>query len=464
MLESYKARVTELEQKISQISETFDNFYDTAFKSNLNSTHPALSSYLDEMHDILKLTDHQRKKSTTTSQASTKTDKTVFRSRRTQRICEPDPGMIFGYDISGELKTNDVNEANKAEEQHSETLEENGSHRLHAVGIEANNGTIVGRSQDGYDIERPFGNYFKYTNCFRESTFFRRLHRYCLEYAFLLYIDPRSPPRTIYRVFRLVPCIRDREKMYPFFKALVHGNIKGRLEPSGLPFYTIGGAGTHYPIKDNLGNPIYPSKMRLPRRILHVLPTGDDISGHNNVSPECLETFGLGGQWFNCTDVEGYLREQGVNLEGSSVFAEVYDSTVRHSPAKGNCATQKQKDIEDDSHISKSYNASTRSPILQRPTKRVRFDDPQEDIPSPSQLSFEDTQMRTPLQQTYRSILDIESFFNRKFNDLIRASVHHQVNVLGLLRGVVILGRAPGFRRNDVEDAFKRSLLRQQSF
>ncbi|GAD95384.1 conserved hypothetical protein [Paecilomyces variotii No. 5] len=464
IVEGYKTRVTELEQDIGHISETFDQLYDAAVKSNLVSTHQTLCSYLDQLRGILESTGHQRKRAAPTTQGSGRSDKTISQSARARRIGELRPSMIFGYDVSGELKSDDVNETDEIETQNSASLEDNGSCGLRTVGTKASDEMMVGRPQGGYDIERPFGNYFKYTNCFREPTFSRRLHRYCLEYAFLLFIDPRSSPPTVYRVFRLVPCIRAKEKMYPFFKALVHGNVKDRLEVTGLPFYTIGGAGTHYPLKDNLGNPIYPSQMRLPRRILCVLPTGEDMRGHNDVSSEHLETFGLGGQWFNCTDVEGYLREQGVHFEGSSLFAEVYDTGVRPSDGN-NRATQNHKaTAEGLSQIVISHNSSTHSPVLQTPTKHVRFDDSQEGISSKSQLSCEDTQKRTPLQQACRTILDIESFFNRKFKGLDNSSVHHQVNLSGLLRGVVILGRAPGFRRTDVEDAFKRSLLRQQPF
>jgi hypothetical protein len=33
-----------------------------------------------------------------------------------------------------------------------------------------------------------------------------------------------------------------------------------------------------------------------------------------------LELCGFGGQWFDCRDVEGYLREKGVDLDGPGSF------------------------------------------------------------------------------------------------------------------------------------------------
>jgi hypothetical protein len=115
----------------------------------------------------------------------------------------------------------------------------------------------------------------------------------------------------------LVSCIRDREKTYPYFKRLVTGGIGDELELPGLPFYCIGGAGTHYPPKDEFGNAIYPSNRRMPRRILGSTAIAERfLDGDTDFNQQkVLETFGLGGQWFDCRDVEGYLSERGVSMK-----------------------------------------------------------------------------------------------------------------------------------------------------
>ncbi|GKZ45189.1 hypothetical protein AbraIFM66951_007777 [Aspergillus brasiliensis] len=89
-----------------------------------------------------------------------------------------------------------------------------------------------------------------YTYSFQEPRFARQLHRYTLEHAYRLFTDPRSNPSTIYRVFRLVPCIRDPQKTQPRFKQLLMGGCDDPLEVPGLPFYGVGGAGTHFPGED----------------------------------------------------------------------------------------------------------------------------------------------------------------------------------------------------------------------
>lgn len=158
-----------------------------------------------------------------------------------------------------------------------------------------------------------------------ESSFTRRLKRLSLEHAFRIFSDPHSNPYEVFQVFRLVPCFREREKMYPYFKNLVTLDCSHPLEILSLPFYGVGGAGTHYPDLNEASDPIYPPKMRLPRRILGILPTAErsDILDIDRAQPNPLELCGFGGDWFDCRDVEGYLREKGVDMDNSTVFPTI---------------------------------------------------------------------------------------------------------------------------------------------
>ncbi|KAL4978708.1 hypothetical protein BDW66DRAFT_157933 [Aspergillus desertorum] len=197
----------------------------------------------------------------------------------------------------------------------------------------------------------------QYTYAFQEVRFARQLQRPC----------------EIYRIFRLVPCVRDREKTQPRFRQLLMGGCTESLEVPSLPFYSIGGAGTHFPDVDEEGNAIYPVNSRMPRRVLGVLPWAE--LGAKGIE-EALQAHGLGGEWFDSRDVEGYLRLHGVDVNGGLFPMQ---------------------------HISSGA------------AERVG-------------------------SQSY--ILDVEGFFSR------------------LLFGVVILGRAPGFKQTDVKRALQASVKR----
>ncbi|KAF9886723.1 hypothetical protein FE257_011100 [Aspergillus nanangensis] len=201
------------------------------------------------------------------------------------------------------------------------------------------------------------------TYAFQEVRFARQLQRYCLEHAYRLFTESHSDPREIHRVFRLVPCVRAPSKTQPRFRDLLMGGRTDSLEVSGLPFYSIGGAGTHFPDLDKEGNAIYPANSRMPRRILGTLPYVQE--GAMGIE-HALEAYGLGGEWFDSRDVEGYLSLHGVNINGGL------------------------------------------TPTLHIPREAAE----------------------NSVGQPY--IVDIEGFFSR------------------LLSGLVILGRAPGFRKTDV--------------
>ncbi|KAH8426543.1 bZIP transcription factor [Aspergillus melleus] len=252
-----------------------------------------------------------------------------------------------------------------------------------------------------------------------ERTFTRHLHRLSLEYAFHLFSDASSPPLKIYQVFRLVPCIRDKSKMDPYFRRLVSASIDEPLELHTLPFYCVGGAGTHYPALDRSGRAVYPENRRLPRRVLGGLSVDDGVGlarkgagggkrrrdgGKDEEGEErWLQAYGLGGAWFDCRDVEGYLKEMGVMLDGG-LFPEVRSE---RTAGEGN-----------DSDAAEQLQASLLNSVQ---TGSVR------DVDEFS-------------SKRGQRILDIDSFLSK------------------LLRGLVILGRAPGFRRNDVVSAFHSAL------
>ncbi|PLN77791.1 hypothetical protein BDW42DRAFT_187808 [Aspergillus taichungensis] len=341
-LQETQQRVVLLETKLQRIDELLSD-YRAALVSELQDSHPLVTDF-DKVFDIVHC--HSNQTRTTSQSATDKVDAT--------RIDEPNaPDTPFGYHNDSSPSTTTIETPTTFLRQPSPTI-------------------------------TPSPSTSNHTHAFRECSLSRQLQRYSLEYAFRLFTNTHSPPVEIYRVFRLVPCLRNRSKMYPYFLRLVSADTDNPLEVPTLPFYCIGGAGTHYPARDTAGNPIYPPKMRLPRRILSV-----GVDGRQRR----LEACGLDGRWFDCRDVEGFLRERGVQVDGS-LFPVVRESDSA-SPGGGDGA---------DYQLQMSLVESLGESI------------------APSRL-------------------DLESFFQR------------------LLRGMVILGRVPGFRECDVVGAFTASVI-----
>ncbi|KAJ5973557.1 hypothetical protein N7481_010767 [Penicillium waksmanii] len=276
-------------------------------------------------------------------------------------------------------------------------------------------------------INRLFPTTTIYTYSHQESNLSRRLQRFCLEHTYRWLSDGRSEPDQMARVFGLIPCIHDMPGIRRSYRRILRAEIGDPLEVvDKLPFYKLGGAGTHYPRIGPDGQPIYPNQLRRPgkilRRMTRILQRGgiqdwdEDWSGNfeppNNgddgilamSDADYLRLLDLDGEWFDCHDVQGYLADRGVTLGGSStMWMEVPASTV-----------------------GLLYGLS---PDL-----------------SASQYYVSPVEMgATQYLGSSHYVLDVESFFEL------------------LLANLRILGRAPGFRQGDVDAALRTAIHRRSS-
>jgi hypothetical protein len=171
-----------------------------------------------------------------------------------------------------------------------------------------------------------------YTYSFQETTFARRLHRLCLEKAFRNLTNPHSSPNYVARTFRFTFCFSNRRRMLARFQEMLKRKAGEALENFAVPFFHIGGAGTHYPRRDASGQAVYPPNMMAPDKAIG--PACDPTTaGYYGVQPETpreeqsieeiLDKLGYGGLWFDSHDVEQYLGEKGIHLDGTSSFVEV---------------------------------------------------------------------------------------------------------------------------------------------
>lgn len=199
-------------------------------------------------------------------------------------------------------------------------------------------------------LNRLFPSTAIYTYSYQESNLSRRLQRFCVEHTYRWLADPRTDPGHMSRVFGLLPCIHDMPGVRRAFRRIMQSEIGGSLESNKLPFYTLGGASTHYPRLGADGLPMNLDNVRRPGKILRRMARiqrrggiqdwdedwsgdveldGEQSPGETAMSEEDrLSALDLDGEWFDCHDVQGYLEHRGVVLNGSSLWLDVPAATV----------------------------------------------------------------------------------------------------------------------------------------
>ncbi|KPI42419.1 uncharacterized protein AB675_9527 [Cyphellophora attinorum] len=170
-----------------------------------------------------------------------------------------------------------------------------------------------------------------YTYSFQETTFARRLHRLALERAFRHLTNPAMDPSYIARTFRFTFCFSNRKRLLARFQSVLRRKAGEALENFNVPFYHIGGAGTHFPRRDSSGNKVFPPNLADPDTVMQK-PQFEparaawalmETPRFEATTEEMLEKLGYGGLWFDSHDVEEYLKTKGIFLDGNSSFIEI---------------------------------------------------------------------------------------------------------------------------------------------
>ncbi|OCK76726.1 hypothetical protein K432DRAFT_385208 [Lepidopterella palustris CBS 459.81] len=170
-----------------------------------------------------------------------------------------------------------------------------------------------------------------YTYSFQESTFARRLARATIERGFHLLSMASLRPAAVNHVFKLSLPYMTPEQMLLRFRNFLSKSTSESLECWQTPFIHLGGAGTHYPRRDEHGNVIKPPnswnvRSIGPFRRLRLENTAD----HTLSQDIDVDLRGFEGEWFDAHDVEGYLEELGVHIDPQASFAEAYIDVDGH--------------------------------------------------------------------------------------------------------------------------------------
>ncbi|EXJ91110.1 hypothetical protein A1O1_04217 [Capronia coronata CBS 617.96] len=233
---------------------------------------------------------------------------------------------------------------------------------------------LVDNVFDKIEVERPLVPSYhqgSYTYSFQETTFARRLHRMSLERGFRNLAQPHIDPEYLKHAFRFAFCYSNRKRMLERFQERLKRRAGESLENFNVPFFHIGGAGTHFPRRDNNGNPIYPPNLVHPAQAFGPQPYMQPETPRTEKSTqEVLDNIGFGGQWYDSHDVEEYLKTKGIYLDGQSSFVPVdpavlrlvqRETAVRDSITSAS-ASASASAFSLSSHSSSPHDASIRAP------------------------------------------------------------------------------------------------------
>ena len=277
-------RVSELEGTISLMNTTFLDFCDNTIEAGLLALKPNFSEQLKEATERFAAlskasavtSDHEEEaiaELTMSPPCSYSPEQQPTAKTDTPHLHDPIVAYPLGYEI---LHGGDTREA---EEMADQVLPEPSSDfdmmqskteewsRMAGDLYDAN----AFPSQEDIQamlsrVEKPLKTSTPYTYSFQETTFARRLHRYTLETAYRMLTSPDLDPGWVERTFRFTFSFTNKKQMLKRFQEVLKRKAGASLENWHLPFFRVGGAGTHFPRRDDQGNPIYPPNMYSPAK------------------------------------------------------------------------------------------------------------------------------------------------------------------------------------------------------
>ncbi|KAL2003393.1 hypothetical protein VTN02DRAFT_4039 [Thermoascus thermophilus] len=261
-------RVTELEQTIKEMNKTFLAFNDQVMESGLLAAQPELAQQLQcTTERFLSLANQavpsldcesstRDRKELEEGPPLVEGKKLYTNTQASQHATNAHPlGYVFTYDDTNRSETNWapdmwsgvlVEHQIGGSAQGPDLMTLDASHVSGVFSPETRRADFQGQP----NIEQLLHPRTPFTYSSQETTFARRLHLTCLERGYRLLTSPLSDPEEVFRVFRFAFCVSNRKHMIPRFQKLLKRGADEALEFWGVPFFHIGGAGMHYPRKD----------------------------------------------------------------------------------------------------------------------------------------------------------------------------------------------------------------------
>lgn len=157
------------------------------------------------------------------------------------------------------------------------------------------------------------------------STFINQLRLACAYNAFETLSDPTVALDCVRNKFRFLLSLMSRENLTSYYKASLQARIdRSALTPwEAVPFFGLGGAGSHYP-RPSSSTPRSDASEDAAQRDWPLV--GDPLLSFSAQIRDSLDD-----TWFDVRDLEGYLREEEVYLVACPLSTPQPEVSAKHT-------------------------------------------------------------------------------------------------------------------------------------
>jgi hypothetical protein len=293
---SLQSRVLKLETAVDQISAAFLSFSDELIQSEVLTSDPRLTGRLRNTVQLCL---------TLAKGANMPEDQKIATN-----LSSPSEGS---HSSSEENEPQCRQTSRTTPPPHIGSTESKDSGTLHAAGFRV-------PAEDRYPAD---------ATSLDLSAFIERLHFACLYEAYSTLSDTSVGLDILQRPFRFLLRLMDRKRITSYFEACLHAKAsRKRLDEwKEIPYFKIGGAGTHYP-------------RRRKGSSTEILPRWENVQDPTPELPQEVQ-HELDGEWFDIQDLEGFLLEKEVAL----VVGETDNSTYERKVANAARLIQGQQSL-----------------------------------------------------------------------------------------------------------------------
>ena len=489
-----KEQVSEMVKMVDSLDAVFRDYHDQVCNTGMLANDPVLALKLQNMSnrfDEIVRTSNAQDSDHEADMEVSKLQETDSQAQALDSLQSTQPangGAAWGYSMSFEpvedgedinfMTTEGDSELVPAKNLVTGNWELDNSTQQYSV-FDVPNG-FFGDTGLPMEIERPLKTAQPYTYSFQETSFHRRLHRMCLEQGYRILTAPNIDPAYVNRRYKLTFCISNRRRMVQRFQEVLKRKAGEPLENYAMPFVGVGGAGKHFPRRDELGNAIYPPNIVTPAQFFGpLMPIQPETPRpHNEESyAQLLESLGFGGEWFDSHDVEEYLKTKGLFLDGSSSFVEMDPSLINlpaltesqsstssgSSPGSTVLTPPLPSEATDPGNINQATSSTTIDELLGYTSNLHGMPEPELKLKAYNSLGLalaQDNMMWFERDPAFVQSLSVPEPANT-----LRRMV--TIDVQRFLQRIIensstCLGRAPGFRKEQVDIALALSL--QEAF